>query len=607
MATNVTIPRADLRPYVSLTVARSKTDNPDRWACRHVLDDVEQRIADDGFTRTYRANAITDGALTVGHIVYRERHAPAWLIGDALEDVEHHLVVVALYRNHLAILCSASAFGESLAGALGLGSGEGLDAFSRVGAGQLNAAFAQGSVRTLWLSGVHARTKVKADAKILSGIDLRDALNPLDDQTYYFSAGRWLPDPPAGAAKTVVGVSPRKSRVWTGKSANWDSCKAAILDLLQRLDAAGAQSVESPLPVLASPVSSLASVSGAYDLSITVPEFGPALSEEEWRDLAWWADNAAFDVRATAGADFEATVRLAGQPIGVVAVSVTQQPSGKVSHTVSAVGNASLELDRAIEKIERADVLTVRYESNHTLSDGHVFATTFRDVESQDLIHFDFTGFDVTKEKPTRLNANGHQEFDPTRIGHSNSLFCWVWKTWKRNAQGVAPGWIACDDGAGEIADFIYVDLQGQTVELIHIKGSGNGDANRSLSASEYEVVTNQAVKNLRALDRDILARGLQHGARSRIGPYVRRPDGTVGTRAQMVAAMAQLRASATRSVVVLQPRVTQQALTTARQAKAAGNQGVEVKRLLQLETILVAAGSACRDLGAKLTVIAAR
>ena len=64
-----------------------------------------------------------------------------------------------------------------------------LGALQPIGAGFINAAFVRGKAPT-WLSATHRRTTVKADSKVLSGIDLRDALNPVEDQSYYFTAAR---------------------------------------------------------------------------------------------------------------------------------------------------------------------------------------------------------------------------------------------------------------------------------------------------------------------------------------------------------------------------------------------------------------------------------
>lgn len=46
-------------------------------------------------------------------------------------------------------------------------------------------------------------------------------------------------------------------------------------------------------------------------------------------------------------------------------------------------------------------------------------------------------------------------------------------------------------------------------LSLIHVKASDDAKVSRGVSVSKYEVVTAQAVKNLRSLDRAILSEGL--------------------------------------------------------------------------------------------------
>src|SRR5439155_17015050 len=129
----------------------------------------------------------------------------------------------------------------------------------------------------LWLSGIHTRTSMKADSKVLSGSDLRDALDPLGDQSYYFTAARSLSD--VGTRNLIVGLSPRRSRVWVGPSRDWEECARTITDLLTTLEAVegSERSDETPIPVLAGPLTSAADVRGAFDVSVVGPE---SLAEE---------------------------------------------------------------------------------------------------------------------------------------------------------------------------------------------------------------------------------------------------------------------------------------------------------------------------------------
>ncbi len=75
---------------------------------------------------------------------------------------------------------------------------------------------------------------------------------------------------------------------------------------------------------------------------------------------------------------------------------------------------------------------------------------------------------------------------------------------------------------------------------------------------------------------------------------------GVNGTRAAMVAAMQAGGANIHRRVVIVQPRTTQTALTTAR----AGANGKNKRIAQQLDTLLLGARANCQSLGADFVVI---
>ena len=87
------------------------------------------------------------------------------------------------------------------------------------------------------------------------------------------------------------------------------------------------------------------------------------------------------------------------------------------------------------------------------------------------------------------------------------SLFKWIYKEGlgQLNLSQPIPGvcWLYCDDRAGEVADFVHVDLKSNgapRITLIHAKGASNKSANRRVAPGPYELVSAQAMKNLRRL-----------------------------------------------------------------------------------------------------------
>lgn len=184
--------------------------------------------------------------------------------------------------------------------------------------------------------------------------------------------------------------------------------------------------------------------------------------------------------------------------------------------------------------------------------------------------------------------------------GKEKSLFCWVQQNWPFGDKG---GWLACDDGAGELADFVHIDdnLAVPMVSLIHVKGSGSKTANRGISVSDYEVVTGQAVKNLRHVDRDLLAEGLEKGIGKKISKLVWH-DRKASTRSKFLTILKKIGANHTRQVIIIQPRVTKVRHDAAR----AKPTSVDATRLRQLDTLLIGADLSCRALNAGFKVLTA-
>ena len=150
--------------------------------------------------------------------------------------------------------------------------------------------------------------------------------------------------------------------------------------------------------------------------------------------------------------------------------------------------------------------LKVWYDTGHVVADGAVFLQRYRDFAFTGYEWRDFRGFNVQREKPSPLDAKN--------IGGQDSLFCWVHKHWRMPGHTpIAPqGWLACDDGSMEIADFVNVDCKANVIALIHAKASNSSEADREVSVSDYEIVVGQAVKNIRYCDSCNLTRGLKDG-----------------------------------------------------------------------------------------------
>jgi len=49
-------------------------------------------------------------------------------------------------------------------------------------------------------------------------------------------------------------------------------------------------------------------------------------------------------------------------------------------------------------------------------------------------------------------------------LGYREILPCFAWVVEK-----VGPGWLTCDDGSGEVADFVHI-APDETLTLLHVK-----------------------------------------------------------------------------------------------------------------------------------------
>jgi len=248
----------------------------------------------------------------------------------------------------------------------------------------------------------------------------------------------------------------------------------------------------------------------------------------------------------------------------------------------------------ALQHLRSPRWVKIRYESGHTLSDGVIFQQRHRDIPFRGFKFVDVSGFDVKKEKPDPITAVGAGQ---------DSLFDWTHRHWPNldGTQDLPGGFLVSDDGSMEIADFIHLDQTGDRplVSLIHVKAAGSRSPNRGISVSSYEIVAGQAVKNLRYMDRLILADGLADGLGSAISGvafFNRGPS----TREAMIDALRNLGSNYRRRVVIVQPHVTRARHDAARANPGSG----DAARMRQLDSLLLGAEANVHALGAEFMVV---
>ena len=183
-------PLSSLRPFRSflfLKLAGNLTGENRVTALRNAIADLVPSLR--GARPAVSSPRSKRGELYTAVAVYvRERRAP-WTTDPAMLDLEHHLVAVSGCRSWCAVFMSDDGLREALNTEMVEGN-PAFDDFSLVSPTNLNAVFVKGRARALWLSSVQRRSTLRADHKVLSGMSLEDALDPLGDQAYIFTAAR---------------------------------------------------------------------------------------------------------------------------------------------------------------------------------------------------------------------------------------------------------------------------------------------------------------------------------------------------------------------------------------------------------------------------------
>lgn len=582
-----------LHPYKSFVLARIKDEFEPSGLVDYSLQDLRGMLNLGDGTRRQLVNLVVarqDEELEVGYIHFTEHRLVSWIDDPSLVDVINHLALICRRNRHIGICITDSSFRSSVVRRFDRGETAGLGALQTISAGLINAAFVRGDARTLWLSAAHRRTTVKADSKILSGIDLRDALDPIDDQSYYFTAARCRTD--MEGVEGSIGSAPRSSKVWLGVTDEWKEFRSTVTALLTRLEETR-RPESSPLPVIAVTSIDVEKVKGAFDVALVSPELAgddPSTDDDSREILERWSYGGNFEILETDGPSFLAKLSLKGASIGTAKFDIQITNPEKVTWHVSGEPTEEdvRELhEEALKACRNLNWLKVWYGSGHALTNGALFEMRYRDMPFRGYSWGGFRNFDITREKPDPL----------TEVGRQDSLFCWIKQRWNR-------GWLACDDGSMEIADFIHLDDQSTppVLSLIHAKGAGSKESSRGISVSKYEVVTGQAVKNLRSLDRQLLDEGLSQGIARKIGALVWHNDRS-SDRHRMLAALGQIGADYERRVVIVQPHLSRTAYEHARQHRRSRDSA----RLRQLDALLLGAEAAVHGTGSTLIVFGER
>lgn len=551
------------------------------------IDDVDVLLADppEG-----------ESADRVDGFVYQQRQSPSWAKPEgAYVDVEHHLIVVYAHRGLLVVHAPDSLRAMVLRW---IRNKRLCPPFRCVSRAILQEAFLAGEAKGLWLQGVHPTSTTKADAKHLSGQRLQDALS-LDDSTFVLSAGRAAlsHDPARLALRGTVGTTPGNALVWSRASTHFlEFLQTArdVLDMVHTTRAAGGGIV--PLfPELATTLDSLAGVGDAYEFLVRDPDSLPPGISEETMDAARLLQGAVVGVSGDAdGPNFTLSVGPNGSEAGKVRclVSIDEGMVG-LEFGYAQQPTHHTEVRAVLEALEHTDVFSIYYGTGQVIASNTISTRQVRTTRFPNWRFEDFGSFDITAEKPRGKNAV--EIHDNLGLPADNSLFGWV-------VQHYSDGWLTCDDGPGEVADFIHLADDG-TVSLIHVKASPNSSTSRGVAATPYEGVTSQAAKNLVFLQ-DLTALTDRLAKPSIPAPATWRDGERVHNRDELIDLLQCRPASDRTQIVVIQPHLTRTTLNSLRLRPDTVRPNQDLLRLRLLETMLTSARGTAVGLAGDLFVI---
>jgi hypothetical protein len=578
-------------------------------------------------------------------------------------DVRHHLVLFGIGHDrrrdepYSAIVCTDAPVKKKLIALMDeLG-------VRRLPEEELVPSFLRGEAHRAWLHGVHHPVPTKASSKVLIGPDLREAIDPIDDQTFRLSAALsdtrsakitadfrhdLPPDsplrdlssvdaigrPPIGKRNESVGVSLSRGTLWTGMSKDFshflyelDELCAQVAEFRDaRSTTADSGYQQRGYNMLARPEEglNLDALGEAVDFSMELPQ----PSEEEQQDetnervrvLYAWRERGEFLVNGAENERLFLDALYDGKKIARIRLQPILGDRGKAKLEVN-VDKWEVELTAPERDILEhvlqgsAERTKVWYSKGYTVQGEEVFRLEFRDLPFTSWKWMPFRldrkenpiRYEIKREKPGK---SGLWDFD----WKGCSLFEFVLNNIEPLFRPGKHEWfLICDDGSGEVADFVYLDPEIKRLRLIHVKAAGSEEVERTdrdtgevtlnvrrIAPAKYEVVLGQATKNLRFLEPRLLAERLDTGGSSNMEKLTWISGKRVENRERAIKALRGMGAYLDRGLIVLQPHMSRSVWTKAEEDLWADKLGdADRIQLLRLRMLLAATGDACRRFGA--------
>lgn len=589
-----------LAPYASFVVAYSTIAAPNYRLLQRNLRGFFPPAAGRFNITNLQAPAYPGIASTFAFHA-KEKRKVTWGGGNQVEDQLNHLVSYFALGRFVLIYVSDAELKSEVHDALFDG---GLTDWQPVDERVLVNAYIKGStLKTLWLGGTHRNVSVRPSSKVISGPDLADAIDPFGDSTFVAGAVR----------SSKAGVSLKRSGLWFRPTKDWrdfSDISKTVLDLLVATQTNIASLSSAVHWGLATRVFDFTGVGPAYDIEWADPD--TLKGKQRARKLEQLRGRFEIEISSAVVANKDVSILVSETSSGV-SCNLVLQPDFKAGRLVLAfLGTYPAQFaDLVVGITSDPELIRVYYDTWHTISGASLCLAMVQD-RAFTLEFCDFnpgTGYRVDREKPPGKSVPIANIFTAADL----SLFKWVFK------EGLAqlglsqpmPGrcWLYCDDGAGEVADFIHIELpsnpatQKPKITLIHVKGANNHKATRRISAGAYEVVTAQAMKNLRRMSSvsiipDLTASVGKHGG-TRIWdqPWSIGLTSSSAVGSAMLTALSTITADCEYEVIVVQPHVLQSKYMTS-SGHAVNTPSVQLRSLLYGAHLMAQAA------GAKFRVI---
>ncbi|GAB3491002.1 hypothetical protein [Amycolatopsis cihanbeyliensis] len=583
------LPLAELNPYLSITVLECTGEDP-QIAFASLTVFLRESAGKRGRAASCRVRAeVTklagDAIESLGTLrelgfdslygVYRQVvRSPGWAMAESgIVDLHNHLTL-ATRRNRLVAVCTTITSESQLR------SWVERNAEFRFFPAEVLAGTFHGDGRMIWMRGVHRRRATRPDGKALTGLRLQDALHPLEDGGFALSAAKihYVPGNDTAVLRDLLTVSPDKSKISWKQTTEFPMFLAATGEALDMLGKELVSEASPALPFggLAVPETDLARVRFAVDIAVSDPDQmrGEADAGADEIRYAELLAQATMEVR---GRPDSATTELdvvIGDAKATFMLNPVRAHSGfrlEVRHNGPPMG---AELAQIKDALATGGLLTLYYGSGHAFDGRHIHWRSLVDAPFTNLQFEDFGGYLVTREKPA---VHGDRAIhDAIGIGGDSSLFAWV-------VHRFGVGWLLCDDGAGEIADFLHLADDG-TLTAIHVKAAASDSPTRRLAVTGFEQLVSQAEKNVTSLRAETLVNRL---AVPRVAAHAAWHDGQRIAPADFVDQLRLRLDSDPTKVAIVQPHLLRATHEQARAATAAGKETRDTHCLRLLDNLL--------------------